>query len=187
MTPSGDAIPAADETPTDGSRDGTPSGNGPLPADETPTDDIALKEYFLEIASITNANNERTSEVVSEFDANLGTAPTDDEAIAAYEGMIEGISTILRLSFDDVEDIDSPAEVENAHGRLTNALGNQLRVFVDFGDAIAGVRSVPELEETVAEFDPATTDADKHVTDACFELQAIANGEGIDVDLRCEE
>jgi len=111
---------------------------------------------------------------------------TSEEDIAAFaREVVQAFATILGDAEGTFGDLEAPAEAEDAHDALLEAIGDSRAALEGAEDDIPDALSLEELET----FDPfaEAEDAFGRVDAACKELQTIADDSSIDVDLECEE
>jgi len=141
-------------------------------------EELDLDEYFRRFEDITDAADTSMDRLVSE---GVG------EDIEATRDYFDSFDAILRQALNDVKDIHPPAEARAAHDEFVAGGAEMLASFEDFSDRLAEVESPSGLAALFAEPMPALDAAQQRVTDACLQLQEIADENGIEVDLECEE
>jgi hypothetical protein len=148
--------------------EGTPAG-----ADEATPEELSLEEYF------------RQMEAIGE-DVQTGVAALEEEGlgqeIEATQDYIYGFEAIVQQAVNDVNDLDPPAEAQADHDKFAAALSGLQAVLEDLSNRVTDVESPSNLSGLLAEIAPVG----ERFEDACLELEAIADENGIEVDLHCE-
>lgn len=188
----GDGATSVDETPAG---ETTPSGDVTPSGGETPTDDAAgdhmgeltLEEYFQQVDVVFGQTGERF-DVVGEFDEGVTPDSTDEEVLDAFREWFPELATVLGEGIDGMENIEPPAQAEEAHEEWLAAAALVEALTQDLLDEFEEVETADDLEDFVARFDePEFVEASEGGPEACLGLQGIADANGIDVDLECEE
>ncbi len=141
--------------------------------------ELTLEEYFLRFEEI----GDRTGEQLAALLAKLEVEPeTEDERLAIFQDWFAASLQVQRDFLDDLEDINPPPEVEDAHQELLNARAALMDTFADlFGD----LESPSELEAVfLAAPDGELVAAQERNFEACSSLQQIADANGFDVSVR---
>lgn len=144
--------------------------------------ELTLEEYFLRFEGAQDEADERFEPLVEALNQEFD---SEAEQIEATRDFINADIPILRDFVHAVDDLDPPAEVEDPHEEAVAGGAELVEFLQDFTDRFADVESTSELEELLdaPELEAASDRFDK----ACFALQDIADANGIDVDLECED
>ena len=153
------------------------------------SDTLTLDEYFAEFEAID-------ADVDAEFEAAFAVFPEDEdfEAFLEDDGNVPAVKeftaalpVIIGDAIDRVEALDPPSEVETEHDNLIDA-GDDLVVAFEEGNELI------QDAETMAEFDfqnsevEATVDAAQAAFDeACLDLVAVGEANGVTVNVTCED
>ena len=87
----------------------------------------------------------------------------------------------VQATFDDMSDIDPPADVEDAHNELLVAVTDLAEAYADLD-----VESLSGLGDLLSQLlSPGLIEATERLLNACSELQGIASDNSIDLDLAC--
>jgi len=107
--------------------------------------------------------------------------------IEASRDYFDGLVDIFEQTLNDLKNLQPPAEARDAHDEFVVGLAEALALWDNFSDQLGDVESPSEMEALFAELrdDPALGAVTWRMYDACLELQAIADENGIDVDLGC--
>lgn len=116
------------------------------------------------------------------------------EGMETEEGLVEPFrdffNRLAALSGDfvsELESIDPPPEVEDAHNEVVAVQAEGQELLEELNERAQRVESASDMEEVGAELEgPVFTDIADRSEQACFALEAIADENGIDVDLDCE-
>jgi len=141
-------------------------------------EELDLDQYFRRFEDITDAADTSMDRLVFE---GVG------EDIEATRDYFDSFDAILRQVLNDLKGLNPPAEARAAHDEFVAGGVEMLASFEDFSDRLAEVESPSGLAALFAEPMPASDAAQQRVTDACLQLQGIADENGIEVDLECEE
>ena len=144
---------------------------------------LSLEEYF---ARVDEAQNEVDRQFEEAFQQEEPGPDASGEEIAALgRQVVQTFSTIFGDAEGAFGDLESPAEAEDAHDALVQAIGNARTAIEGVEDDIPDALSLEELDTLLGstELDAATSAIDE----ACTELQTIADDNSIAVDLECEE
>ncbi len=115
----------------------------------------------------------------------------EERDLASEEEQLEAIRdfyfdanlAIMEGSFDEIEGLDPPAEVADAHDALLTAGGDMVAAFEDLASQLAKAESLDDLFEL---FDGGGSEASgERFEQTCSDLQGIADENEIDVDLDC--
>lgn len=197
----GGGTPSASPTPAEMGTSPTPAPtaapsptlDATSPPGETPTDDasvdgaeLTLQEYFRQVEAVFDQAGERLSAVQGEFDEAVTPDSTDEEVFEAYQEWLSGMATVTGDGIDAMEDIEPPAQAEEAHGEWL-AAGAVIRgILEDWRDRFGDGGSTSELEELTAEMEgPEFARAGERGTEACRTLKGIADVNDVEVDLGC--
>ena len=113
---------------------------------------------------------------------------TEEDLIEPFRDFFDGLGALAEDFIADLESIDPPSEVEDAHNEIVAAQAEGLELLEDLNERAQLVESISDMEELSAEFaGPVFTDVSDRSEEACFALEAVADDNGIDVDLECEE
>ena len=171
-----------------GNGDGAPSVVD-TPAGETPTDgaggeggELTLEEYFQRIEELGDDLNAGQDELLAEFGIASTVAETDEEVVEAFKEIIASLIPLSRGYVEDLERIDPPSEVEEAHNEAVALQVEALETIEDLNERVQRVESAAEVEE-LGPIDSAEF-LDRRDQN-CFALEAIAEENGIFVDLGC--
>jgi hypothetical protein len=141
---------------------------------------LTLEEYFQQMQAIT-------AEAVEEADAlDEQIDDLEEDDFEGLRGLFVANTAITSEVFDEMDGMDPPAEVQDAHNEFVAAGGQMVELMEAFGDDLADVESTSELEQA---FDRLVglEEATVRIDTACLALEEIAADNGIDVDLDCDE
>lgn len=144
---------------------------------------LSLEEYFQELDEGQNDVDQRFEDAFQQEEPG---PDTSEEEVAAFaHEVVETFATILGDAEGTFGDLEPPTEAEDAHDALVQAIGDTRTAIAAAADDLPDALSLEELETffETSEVEAATAAIDE----ACSELQAIADDNGIDVDLECEQ
>ncbi len=160
---------------------------GGLSEDEGKGVKLSLEEYLLRIDAIFEDADEQGKVVIDELQEARASASTDEERIEAFRIFFyaSGTSGIVADFIDSLQNIDPPAEAEQAHGEFLAPSIAAAELSEHFADRLADVQSASELQEVTDEFTAEIIEVASPTIPACFELQRLADDNNIEVDLGC--
>ena len=143
---------------------------------------LTLDEYFQELEAILDESVEKNDALAPDF------AKEFEER--DFEGLREVYDRSLennRDAFDErMDDIDPPAEAEDAHNELVEAGSAFWDILEDFVDQLEDVETITEFEAAVKAMDDAWADGPaERIAAACSAVEEIATDNDIDADLNC--
>ena len=147
---------------------------------------LSLEEYFQELDSI----QEQTDATFATQEASAGEPAADasgEELTAFFRDNITGSADILRGAAADVDGIDPPDEVADAHSDLVATTNELVAVLDDMADSIPDTITLADLEQGTFFDNEELNAADEQFLAACSALEQIASDNNITVDLNCEE
>ncbi len=151
-------------------------------------DELTLEEYFQQVDVVLGQARERFDVVEGEFDEGVAPDSTDEEALDAFRESFVKMVTVLGEGIDGMENIEPPAEAEEAHEEWLAAAALVEALTQGLLDELEEVETADDLEDFVARvYEPEFAEASERGLEACLGLQGIADANGIDVDLECEE
>ncbi len=151
-------------------------------------DGLTLEEYFQRIDVLGNDLEDESDRLGEEFEEAIEGAETEDDVIEPFRDFFNRLAALFGDFVSELESIDPPSEVEDAHNEIVTAQAEGLELLEDLDERAQRAESVSDFEELSAELEgPVFTDVSDRSEQACFALEAIADDNGIDVDLECEE
>jgi hypothetical protein len=148
---------------------------------------MTLEAYFDRIAEIREESREQADEIVAEMDSRAQDAEGTEGSIPVLEDGLRQFEELASSVVTDLNDITPPQEAQAAHASVTAAFETGAVAIGDAQDALGDVDSEDELQAFTAEVDQEFADLTASADAACLELQAVADDNGIDVELSCEE
>ncbi len=150
-------------------------------------DALTLEQYFQQIDALGNDLDDELNRLNEEFEETVEEAKTEEEVIDAFRDFLDPQPGLFEDFVGELESIAPPSEVEDAHNEMVAIQAEGLQLLEDLNERAQRVESASDVEEVGAEFDePAFTAIADQTEQACFGLEAIADANGIDVDLECE-
>jgi hypothetical protein len=145
-------------------------------------EELSLEEYFQQFDAIEEAMYTSIGALEEEAEGVIG------EDIETTQDYIAGYHDIVEQGLNDVRALQGPSEVGDAQDEFTAALSNMISLWDDLSDQLADVETTSELQDLLLEIqnDTEWLDTSQQFTDACLELQGIADDNGIQVVLDCE-
>ena len=143
-------------------------------------EELDLGQYFERLEDISDVQDARV-DALREESQGVG---DDIETTRRY---FAGFSDTLRQVLKDMQAMHPPAEVREAHSEQVRAAAELLALLEDFSDQLADVESTSDLRAVLAKLDePPLETAMERAVSACQQVQAIADENGIEVDLACK-
>jgi hypothetical protein len=145
-------------------------------------EELSLEEYFQQFDAIEEAMYTSIGALEEEAEGVIG------EDIETTQDYIAGYHDIVEQGLNDVRALQGPSEVGDAQDEFATALSNMISLWDDLSDQLADVETTSELQDLLLEIqnDTEWLDTSQQFTDACLELQGIADDNGIQVVLDCE-
>jgi len=140
--------------------------------------ELDLDQYFRQLEDINDSTQARI-DILQEESQGVGVEiePTRD--------YVDGLQAITKEALNDLKDLHPPAEARDAHDEFVAGLSELLALREALGDRLADLESPSELQTLLVEPDEPVTAATRRVDNARCQLQGIAGGNGIEVDLGC--
>jgi hypothetical protein len=145
-------------------------------------EEVDVDEYFQRLDEIEGGIKTGIGALRKESEGPIG---EDVEATRAY---VDGYQDVIGQALNDMKELQPPAEAGDAHDEFVGALSNMLPLWEDLGERLADVESPSEVQEVLVASgaEPPWQTTAQRFTNACRELQGIADEKGIDVDLDCQ-
>lgn len=141
--------------------------------------ELTLEAYFEKLDEQADELAARGDDMDAVFEASE--EPTMEEVEAALDEFSGHVDDFV----SEMNGIDPPAEVEEAHGALVSAAGAAGDAFSDVASGAGAAESV-EAAFSGEAGDAAFTAVEEFVG-ACLELEGIADANNIEVSLDCED
>ena len=150
-------------------------------------DELTLEEYFEQAQVISDDSDEEFEALYADFpDEDDEEFFSNEENLTVVKDFAARFPVVFRDTLNDVEALDPPAEVEDAHDEFLAAGNELLTLFVGLTGPVEEAESVSEAEALFGDEDnPEIEAADQRFTDACLALEGIAEDNGIVVDFEC--
>jgi hypothetical protein len=145
-------------------------------------EELSLEEYFQQFDAIEEVMYTSIGTLEEESEGVVG------EDIETTQDYIAGYHDIVEQGLNDVRALQGPSEVGDAQDEFAAALSSMISLWDDLSDRLADVETTSELQDLLLgiQNDAQWLDASQQFTDACLELQGIADDNGIQVVLDCE-
>ncbi len=141
--------------------------------------ELSIEDYFEKLEALDDEQQAASDELDKELD-DLG----DDVSTDAFADTFEKQVKLLETFADDVDDLDPPAEVKDAHDRVVSGLRGARD---QFDTIIETIRDADSVDEAFNSLDDAAFSEIEKATEACRELETIAADHNIEVDFDCDD
>ena len=149
--------------------------------------DLTLEEYFQRYEALGNDSDEQIEVAEEAFQDELDGVDSVEDVAAVFGGFLDETRTIFADFRDSLNDIDSPAEVEELHGRAVEILDEGVEALGGVRDRLEDVVSEDDLLELLSQLREEFTEIGGRGEEICPSLQEIADENQIDVDLECAD
>ena len=146
-------------------------------------DELTLEEYFQRIEALEDDLNAEEEELLAEIATVSTVAATEEEELEILKEFMAVLIPLARSYVEGLERIDPPSEVEDVHNEAVALQVEARETIEDLNERVQRIESADELEEF--EFELETADFLDRRDQNCFALEAIAEENGIFVDLGC--
>ncbi len=144
--------------------------------------ELSLEQYFDQVGAIVEGLEERTATLDQPLEQEFD---SEAEQIEAFRDAFTIVRPVFQDFVDDLDDLDPPAGVADAHGELVAGFANLMGGLEDLIDQLAEVESTAEFTELLLGPDSEFGSAIGQLAVACLQLQSIADDNAIDADREC--
>jgi hypothetical protein len=181
-----------DEPAPDDEDEPTPDDQDePTPDDEDDNGDTGdgnpeLESYLEEYNAISGDFAAEAETRSSQFTTEVEGVTDPDELSSLLDGFLSDFGDLLDDIIADLEDLDPPDEAADLHDAQIAKLDEARGIVTDARDRLVDATTVNEIGVIAQEFGGALIDLGEELSQDCVELQAVADDEGVDIDLNCE-
>lgn len=146
-------------------------------------DALTLEEYFQRFAAIDAEVDQQIEALYVDFPGDDET----DESVPFFKQLYAGFPRVLSGGLDDLDELNPPSEVEDAHDEFLRA-GRLLQA--EFESAAADAERLETFAEVIALNDSTDPKVQPFIDDfdaACLALVGVASDNGILTDVTCED
>jgi hypothetical protein len=143
---------------------------------------LSLEEYFSELDRIGD-DADAASDAIEL--PNLDPDASFEESSAAFLDYFEQVANIVEDGVSDISALEPPDAVSEEHDRYVDGLNEIRDASNNYLDRL-GDADEDEFDEILSGDDPFEA-IDERITEACSDLQAIADENNIEIDLECDE
>ncbi len=144
--------------------------------------ELSLEQYFDRVGSIIEGLEERTATLDQPLEQEFD---SEAEQIEAARDAFTSVLPVFQDFVDDLDDLDPPSEVADAHRELVAGFVNLLEGLEALIDQLAEVESAAEFTELLLGPDSGFGSAIGQLAVACLQLQSIADDNDVDANLEC--
>ncbi len=148
---------------------------------------LTLEEYFTKLDTIFRDTNSQLDSINANFDSAYQQAGSDEEAVSVFLDYVSQSRAVTTDARAQLEGLEPPSEAKDAHEAFTAAVSDKAEVTDDLAGALQGAQTTDDINSVYQDFAEEGQAANDASNAACLDLQAIADGNNIDVDLKCEE
>jgi len=148
----------------------------------------STEDYFAQLETVTGTLDAELDDLEGTFNAgildiNFETADAEGALIALFQtSLTETAESFTRL-VDGLGDIDPPSPVADPHAEALEAGERVLAEYREREDQLASLDTLADLDDYAAALSAGGSRL--RFTEACQELQTIADQDNIDADLGC--
>ena len=144
---------------------------------------LSLEEYFREVEQLRGDVVRQSDRLQDGFDQAVAVADSEEATVQAFRDFFTGASAIFAEFVADIDALEPPDAVADAHREAVEAFEDSRVAISDFGARLNQVESEAEIDGLFETF--ATEPAFDRFEEACLALQEIADENTIAVDLDC--
>ena len=170
------AIAAACGGDGDGDGDGGGDGGGGA---------LTLQEYFQRVEELDTALQAEEAALDERMEDDLASVTDEQDALDLVQDGFEAQLANIEDFVDDLDGLDPPAEVEDAHNEAVAAQRDFLDLFKDVLAQLGDIDSFDAVDELFGADDIAA--AEERATQSCLAVEQIGVSNGFDVDFDCGE
>jgi transcription elongation factor GreA-like protein len=150
--------------------------------EEEQEEEISLEDYFQQFDAIEEGMKTESAALDEQSEGIIG------QDVQATQDYVTAYYDIVEQGLNDVKALQAPSEVKDAQDEFVAALANMISLWDDLSDRLAAITTSEELQTLLMEIQAETewVEVSQQFTDACRELQGIADENGIAVTLDCE-
>lgn len=151
-------------------------------------DSLTLEEYFTRFEAIDQTADQEIGMLYADFptvsDEELF---SDEENLPLIKNLLQGFPEVLEDAVDEVDQLDPPSEVEEAHNDLIAAGRDLVMAHKSAASEIADVETIGEAEGLVMTVDGELTAGQERFDAACRALVAVGTDNGLTVNVSCDD
>jgi curved DNA-binding protein CbpA len=163
------------------------AANGDDGGDSNGGQPLTLEEYFARIDEIFKAADKDTTDLQDTFDADLANAAGFDEEVDLLQTFLDGTIEAFNTAVDDMQAITPPQGAQESHVAFVQAARDSVSAAQDLRNRLDEAQSKDDLDRILSDFESESSVTLRRLDNACLGLQDIADTNGIDVDLLCEQ
>ncbi len=144
---------------------------------------LTLEQYFQQLETLIDETNERSDELQAAFAENAAASLSEEQQLQALADFYTEGLPFLEDFLDAVEKLRPPEAAVAEHNENVEATTFIVAALNGLPEEIGALDTVDELGQLFD--DKGVPQAADRVVDACLQLQLVADGNDIDVDLDC--
>ena len=146
------------------------------------------EDYFAELETVTGTLDAELDDLEGAFNAgildiNFETADAEGALITLFQTSLTGTADSFARLVEGLGSVDPPPGVVDQHEDALQAGERVLAEYREREDQLASLDTLADIDDYAAAF--SANGSRQRFTEACLELQTIADLENIDADLGC--
>lgn len=149
--------------------------------------ELSAQDYFTELDETFAEADAATEEALSDLESARTAAQDLDSEIAAIQAYLATELEVFSDAIGRLDVLNPPDDLERDHDDFLAAILDAANAASDLQFELDDVETDEEANALVGEFEETVLAITERSDAACFNLQAAADAQSIDVDLDCEE
>ena len=149
---------------------------------------LTLEEYFARFEAIDADVDQQVEALFADFpDVSDEEFFSNEENLPLLKSIFAGFPRILGDALDELDGLDPPSEVEDAHNEFLEAGRGLLAAFESAASDVEDVETIAEAQEIGESADAEVAPAEQRFDEACLALVDVGAANGLVVDVDCED
>lgn len=145
--------------------------------------ELTLEEYFQRLEELDDEPGEEEAALDERMEEDLASVTDEQAALDLVRDGFEAQLASVEDFVDDLDGLDPPAEVADAHNEAVAAQRDFLDLFRDILDQLGDIDSFDAVDALFGADDIAA--AEERATQSCLAVEQIGVSNGFDVDFDC--
>ncbi|MDO8614880.1 MAG: hypothetical protein Q7T33_03965 [Dehalococcoidia bacterium] len=147
----------------------------------------SLDEYFQSLDAIFEEADQQIDDLQQELDDAIAISGNVDDQLQALDDFLAASIETTENAIDGITALEAPSDAADSEARFVFAARDTVLAADELRDQLRDVTTQDELDSLVADFDATFTAITNEADAACADLQDLADGNNVDVDLNCED